>query len=219
MKKCVIVGAGAYGQVYVEYLSEIYDVQGFFDSNPSLIGIEVSGYKVLGSVKQLPTYMENHENTAIFVPLGNNKRRVELLKIYEEKGYELPSFVHKSVYMHDNVILGKSVYMLPSTNVMPYTNIGDYTMVSIGVNIAHHVDIAPGCFFSQGCNIGASIKIAEKAYFGMAASVMTGVKTIGTGSLIGVGAVVIRDVPAKAVIVGNPGKVLRYIPEKGVLNN
>ncbi|MGB3776097.1 MAG: acetyltransferase, partial [Leeuwenhoekiella sp.] len=209
MKKCVIVGAGAYGQVYVKYLSEIYDVQGFFDSDKNLIGNKIQNYNVLGCVTHLPDYMKNHRDTAVFVPLGDNKRRVELLKTYEEYGYDLPSFIHSSVYVHDNVIIGKSVYILPSTNIMPFTEIGDYTMVSMGVNIAHHVKVSEGCFFSQGCNIGASIKIDKKAYFGMAAAVMTGVETVGEEALIGVGAVVIRTVEPRAVVVGNPGKVLR----------
>lgn len=211
MRKCVIVGAGTYGQVYVKYLSEVYDVQGFFDSNLSLHDTIINGYPVLGCVSEMPDYMNTHKETAIFVPLGDNKRRVQLLQLYEKNGYELPSFVHKTVHMSDNVVLGKSVYILPSTNVMPYTIIGDYTMISMGVNIAHHVTISEGCFFSQGCNIGASINIAKNAYFGMAASVMTGVEHVGAGALIGVGAVVIRNVPPKAVIVGNPGKVLKYL--------
>lgn len=211
MKKCVIVGAGTYGQVYIKYLSEIYDVQGFFDSNPSLKDTVIIGYPVLGCVSELPDYMDDHKETAIFVPLGDNKRRVQLLQLFENSGYELPSFVHETVHLHDNVILGKSVYILPSTNIMPYTVIGNYTMISMGVNIAHHVVISEGCFLSQGCNIGASINIAENVYFGMASSIMTGVETIGAGALIGVGAVVIRSVPSKAVIVGNPGKILKYV--------
>ncbi len=214
MKKCVIVGAGTYGQVYVKYLSEVYDVQGFFDSNPSLHNTVINGYPVLGCVSEIPVYMDTHQDTAIFVPLGDNKRRVQLLQLFEKNGYDLPSFIHKTVHLHDNVIVGKSVYILPSSNVMPYTVIGDYTMISMGVNIAHHVAISEGCFFSQGCNIGASINISKKVYFGMAAAVMTGVESIGKGALIGVGAVVIRNVPPKAVIVGNPGKVLKYTSDK-----
>ena len=210
MKKCVIIGAGTYGQVYLRYLCETYEIIGFFDCDLSLKDTKVCGYPILGSVDDLPEFMEDHKNISIFVPLGDNKRRVELLQYYEEQGYDIPSFVHSSVHMHKNVSLGKAVYILPSTNIMPYTNIGSYTMISMGVNIAHHAEIAEGCFFSQGCNIGASIHISEKAYFGMAASVMTGVEYIGESALIGVGAVVIRNVDNNAVIVGNPGKVLKY---------
>ena len=38
---------------------------------------------------------------------------------------------------------------------------------------------------------------------------MTGVKEIGAYSLIGAGSVIIQDVPDYAVVVGNPGKVIK----------
>jgi len=39
---------------------------------------------------------------------------------------------------------------------------------------------------------------------------MAGVSTIGDGAVIGAGAVVFKDVPPYAVVVGNPGRVVRY---------
>ena len=39
---------------------------------------------------------------------------------------------------------------------------------------------------------------------------MTGVKVLGENCLIGAGAVVIKDVPANAIVAGVPAKVLRY---------
>ena len=39
---------------------------------------------------------------------------------------------------------------------------------------------------------------------------MTGLHELGEDCLIGAGAVVIKDVPAKAVMAGVPAKVLKY---------
>jgi acetyltransferase-like isoleucine patch superfamily enzyme len=53
------------------------------------------------------------------------------------------------------------------------------------------------------------VTIERAAHVGMAAIVMPGV-TIGEFALVGAGAVVTRDVPARAVVVGNPARVVRW---------
>lgn len=206
MKNCIIIGAGTYGEVYYEYLHEQYNVTGFYDDDESLHGTKVAGVEVKGSVKDA---LEHESDCSVFVPIGNNPIRVKILKQFEEKGFDIPSFIHPKTIIHKSVKLGKAVYILPGTNIMPRTFIGDYVMISMGVNIAHHNIIEDGCFFSQGTNIGASINIKELAYVGISATLVTGLCEIGKNTLIGAGAVVIKDVPDNAVMAGVPAKVLR----------
>jgi acetyltransferase-like isoleucine patch superfamily enzyme len=80
----------------------------------------------------------------------------------------------------------------------------------MGVNIAHHTILGKGSFYSQGTNIGASITIEDNAFCGIGSTIMTGVMCVGECSTIGAGAVVLRDVPAYAVVVGNPGRIIKY---------
>lgn len=206
-KNCIVIGAGTYGQVYKEYLQSEYSVIGYYDDDSSLHGLTIDGIEVKGNVQDA---IENETGCAVFVPIGNNNVRVRILKEFERNGYEIPSFIHKDTIIHSSVKIGKAVYILPGTNIMPLTEIGDYTMISMGVNIAHHNVIEEGCFFSQGANIGASMHIYKLAYVGISATLMTGVKTIGNNSLIGAGAVVIKDVPNNAVMAGVPAKILKY---------
>jgi acetyltransferase-like isoleucine patch superfamily enzyme len=49
--------------------------------------------------------------------------------------------------------------------------------------------------------------IGAQAYVGAGAVLRPGI-TVGEGALIGMGAVVVRDVPAGAVVVGNPARPL-----------
>lgn len=208
--RCIIVGAGTYGQVYAKYLCEDYEVCGFVDDHSSLHNSVIDGIPVLGDVEFIHEYILQYPGTAIFVPIGNNSVRVKLLRDFNLRGYYLPSFIHPNTIIHKSVKIGKAVYILPAVNIMPCTVLNDYVMVSMGVNIAHHVTIAEGCFFSQGSNIGASINIGEKSYFGIASTVMTGIKNIGAGAMLGAGAVAIKDVPENVVMVGNPAKFLKY---------
>ena len=207
MKKCVIIGAGTYGQVYSEYLSDEYEVVGFIDDNQDLIGTNVQNIPVLGNSDYLFHHLD--KSIAVFVPIGNNEIRVNLLRKLSDEGFIIPSFIHDTTIIHKSVRIGKAVYILPASNIMPSTVLEDFVMISMGVNIAHHVIIKEGCFFSQGSNVGASIYIGEKAYFGISSTVMTGVKNVGKSVLLGAGTVVIKDVQDHAVVIGNPGKILR----------
>ncbi|HOG19078.1 MAG TPA: acetyltransferase [Salinivirgaceae bacterium] len=205
--KCIIIGAGTYGQVYATYLNEKYNVIAFYDNDATLHHKEFFNIPVKGGDKEA---LKISKDIEVFVPIGNNAIRTSIIRKFREAGFKTPSFIHEKTIIDKTVNLGNTVYILPGTNIMPHATIGDCTMISMGVNIAHHTTIADGCFFSQGTNIGASIQIKELAYIGISATLMTGVKTIGRNALIGAGAVVIKDVPDNAVMAGVPAKLLRY---------
>lgn len=207
-KECIIVGAGTYGEVYSVYLQEEFTILGFIDDDETLVGKSFSNYKVLGNVDFLIANFSRA--TSVFVPIGNNDVRSLILKKVEKSGFNIPSFIHPEATVHDSVKIGKAVYILPNSSIMPLSKVGDFTMISMGVNIAHHVVIEKSCFCSQGSNIGASITLEEKAYLGIASTIMTGVSRVGKNSLIGAGAVIIRDVEDNAVMIGNPGKLLKF---------
>lgn len=51
--------------------------------------------------------------------------------------------------------------------------------------------------------------VGERSFIGANATVIQGIK-IGKDVVIGAGSVVINDVPDFAVVVGNPGKIIKY---------
>lgn len=53
------------------------------------------------------------------------------------------------------------------------------------------------------------IRIGNDVWIGARAMILSGV-TIGDGAIIGAGAVVAKDVPPYAIVIGNPGRVVRY---------
>lgn len=86
-----------------------------------------------------------------------------------------------------------------------------------GVRIAGHAVIMTHnhCFdrvdipiFQQGIET-APIYIEDDVWIGARVTVLPGVR-IGTGAVIGAGAVVTEDVPPRALVVGVPARVVRY---------
>lgn len=93
-----------------------------------------------------------------------------------------------------NVTLGRDVVMGPDVVIM--TNAHAFERLDVPVN-------QQGSLPEQPVVIGNDVWIATRVI------IMPGV-TIGDQAVIGAGSIVTKDIPPKAVAVGNPAKVIRY---------
>lgn len=211
-KNAVILGFGSYGKVFHTYLKEQgFNIIGFFDDNSKSLGRKVHGIEMLGHQEDLLTPEFRKKIDQVFCPIGDNKVRTRYLQELNDYGYETPNFIHDSVILNPDVVLGKGVYLLPGVIIMPHTAVEDFVIISMGSKIAHHTKIKRGAFISTGVNVGANVIIKSKAFLGISSTVMTGVEKVGKNSVIGCGAVVIRNVEDNYVVAGVPAKTLKVL--------
>jgi putative colanic acid biosynthesis acetyltransferase WcaB len=88
--------------------------------------------------------------------------------------------------------------------------INDRTLIGRNVHVRHCTTI--GCVKMPDGSQGKSPVIGDNVEIG-ANSVILGGITIGDNAKIGAGSVVIHDIPANAVAVGNPARVIKYLKE------
>jgi len=102
-------------------------------------------------------------------------------------------------------------------------NAGGYFSGEGGLSIGDHVLIGPNvCILSAGHEYEdpekfiiqqpltyGRIRIEKDVWIGASSVILPGV-TIEQGAVIGAGSVICKDVPPYAVVVGNPGRVIRY---------
>ncbi len=101
--------------------------------------------------------------------------------------------------------------------------IGDKTYINMqtNINVKQKVAIGSGCVIAQGVHIRdndghklhgaegiAPVCIEDHVWIGYGAVVLKGVR-IGTGAVIAARSVVVEDVPAHAIVGGNPTRVLK----------
>lgn len=103
-----------------------------------------------------------------------------------------------------------------------YTEIGRYCSIAASAyafNRNHPMQRRSmhGFFFNEtlgwvgpGYDRYTPLTIGHDVWIGHNAIIMPNVRSIGTGAVIGAGAVVNKDVPPYAVVVGNPGRVVRF---------
>ena len=87
------------------------------------------------------------------------------------------------------------------------TILEDYVKLDVLVHVGHDAHLHKNVEITAGCIIGGFADLAEKAYMGINSAVKNR-KNIGQKAIIGMGAVVIRDVEDNKTVIGNPAKPL-----------
>ncbi|GAB4314101.1 MAG: acyltransferase [Candidatus Zixiibacteriota bacterium] len=117
--------------------------------------------------------------------------------------------------------IGKDCMIGPFTEIQRGAVIGDRTRVQSHSFICELVTIEEDCFISHGVMFTndrmppqkaedwEKTLVKRKAMIGTGAVLLP--VTIGEGAVVGAGAVVTKDVPDYAVVVGNPARVIRML--------
>lgn len=110
--------------------------------------------------------------------------------------------------VENDVVIGNNVTVKSGVFLWDGTRIEDD--VFIGPNATFTNDQMPRSKVYPDAFKGITVK--KGASIGANATLLPGI-TIGRYAMIGAGAVVTRDVPERAVVVGNPGKIIRYVEQ------
>jgi len=205
-EKVLIFGAGGHGKVVLEIALSRGDVEilGFLDEDERKIGLEIRGYKVLGSWE----YISEVDKTKIALGVGDNKVRYRFFEKIKTLGLELITLIHKGAIVSDDVELGEGVVIMPGVVINPGVTIEDGVVVNTGATVDHDCCLKRFSHIWPGANLAGGVTVGEFSYVGTGAAVIQNIK-IGKNSIIGAGAVVIRDIPDNVVVAGVPAKEIR----------
>lgn len=154
------------------------------------------------------------------VKLGNNVRLSRFINLY-------------GCQIGDDTKIGAFVEIQKNASVGRRCKISSHTFICEGVRIEDGVFVGHGVTFINDSYPRATNSLGELqtesdwkvemtvvkkgASIGSGATVLSGV-TIGENALVGAGSVVTRDVPANAIVAGNPAKLFRLLPTEAKVN-
>jgi sugar O-acyltransferase (sialic acid O-acetyltransferase NeuD family) len=195
-----IIGAGGHAKVIIEIIKqnglEIAGVWAESWNEPIFLSYPV---KDLGAFAR-------QGNSEFIIAIGNNQTR---MRISQQLVPTTALAIHPSCVMSKSASIGGGTVCMANTSINANAIIGNHVIINTNASVDHDCRIGDYVHISPQVGIAGNVEIDEGTHVGIGANIIQGVK-IGKWVTIGAGAVVINDVPDYAVLVGNPGRIIKY---------
>jgi len=149
-----------------------------------------------------------HANIAI----ANSAVRQKLVERCRADGVAFFEVRAANVVQLDNVQIGEGAILCPFVTLTSNIRIGKHFHANLYSYVEHDCTIGDFVTFAPGVKCNGNVVIEDHAYIGTGAIIKQGTPdkplVIGRGAVVGMGAVVTKDVAAGTTVVGNPARPL-----------
>jgi sugar O-acyltransferase (sialic acid O-acetyltransferase NeuD family) len=144
------------------------------------------------------------------IAIANSAVRQSLTERCQQADVSLLTVCAGNVVMGDNVHVGEGAVLQPFVMLTADVQIGLSFHANIYSYVAHDCVIGDFVTFAPSVQCNGNVRIEDHAYIGTGAILKQGTPekplVIGAGAVVGMGAVVTKDVPPGATVIGNPAK-------------
>ncbi|MFD2514265.1 acetyltransferase [Pontibacter locisalis] len=196
----IIYGASGHGKV----IAEILEKNGF--TNIIFVDDKPVGDSFLDYPLHHTSKLPELDDQDLVIAVGNNRTRSKLAQSIDKK---FTVAVHPSAQISHRCTPGAGTVIMAGVVVNADSTIGEHVILNTNCSIDHDCVLEDFVHISPNVALAGNVHVGEGTQVGIGSSVIQGVR-IGKYATIGAGAAIIEDVPDYAVVVGVPGKVIRY---------
>jgi sugar O-acyltransferase (sialic acid O-acetyltransferase NeuD family) len=179
---------------------------GVLDDDPVRHGDVVDGVPVLGATERVHEF----EDAAVVPCVASAHRpggRLALARRLGLLGDRWATVVHPAASVAPGTEIGEGSVLLAGVVVTAAIQLGAYLVAMPHVLLTHDDRVADGVTLAGRATLAGGVLVEEAAYLGQGCLIREHV-TVGANAVIGMGAVVLDDVPSGQTWVGVPARKL-----------
>lgn len=124
-------------------------------------------------------------------------------KLVQMEDKQFINLIHPTSYVSRSVKLNYGLQLEPLSTIAACTTIGFAVNIKRNCNIGHHGVIGDFVTINPGVTVSSEVNIGHNTMIGSGSTIRDGI-TIGAHSIIGMGSVVVKDIPSHSIAYGNP---------------
>lgn len=213
MKDLIIFGAGGFGREVawaVKRLNKVtptWNLLGFMDDADNIQGSEINGYKVLGKTADVGKYPD--ANFVVAVAASKIREKIVFNMKTVNPSIKFGTVIDPSVEMSEHVAIGEGTIICAHTIITVNIEIGSHVIINLDCMIGHDAVLQNFVTLYPSVNVSGFTKIGHAVELGTGMQIIQG-KTVGDYSIVGAGAVVVKDIPAECTAVGSPARPIKF---------
>lgn len=210
MKDLYIIGAGGFGREVawlVERINNVeptWNLKGFIDDNENLWGTDEGDYPVWGGCDYLKTLGEVYAVCAV----GAAKVRKFIIEKFKESSVKFATVIDPSVLISEKAEIGEGTIICAGTIITVDIKIGNHVILNLDCTVGHDDILENFVTVYPSVNISGNVRVGECSELGTGTQIIQG-KSIVPNTIIGAGAVVVKDCVESGTYVGSPAKKIK----------
>lgn len=203
--KLLIIGASGHGKVVADVALKMdkWKSIAFLDDNPR--AKSSLGLNVIDNTSNIEKYILECD---LFVAIGNNKLRKNLIEKLEILDASIPILIHPNAVIGKEVFIGKGTVIMGGAVINPSTTVGKGCIINTAATIDHDNEIGDYVHISPGVNLAGTVRIGNKTWIGAGCAISNNIE-ICNDCIVGAGGVVINDLCEPGTYVGVPVKKIK----------
>jgi sugar O-acyltransferase (sialic acid O-acetyltransferase NeuD family) len=211
MAKLVIFGAGDIARLAHHYFTHDspHQVAAFVVDRAFRQGDEFQGLPLIDAEDAIERFPPRDYDMFVAMSYAKmNAVRAEKYASMKTAGYRLVSYVSSRCSYLSQTPPGDNCFILEDNTIQPFVTIGNNVTLWSGNHIGHDAAIEDHCFITSHVVVSGYVRIGTRSFIGVNATLRNSI-TIAPQTLIGAGAIIMKDTKAKEVYM--PERAKRFV--------